>query len=173
MGHLWQNRRGDVYTALFAPNQSCPSKTKPRLRERRGTLLGLRKSFWQLGPGAWVFTPLPSVHVVPELRIQQGLSCGTFNGHMLIQEAPKTSNEPSSSCERPTTVFHRKGGLQQVVFHLIPANACCARTTGRSSVPIREENRVVRAELAQQSRHVHMIQGLCWRFASRCLQSHL
>ena len=86
---------------------------------------------------------------------------------MLIQEAPETINELSSSCERLTTVFHRKGELQQVVFHLTPATACCARTTGRSSVPIREENRVVRAELAQQLRRVHIIQGLCWRSASR------
>ena len=58
---------------------------------------------------------------------------------MFIQEAPETINQLSSSCERLTTAFHFNGELQQVVFHLLPVNACCARTTGPSSVPIREE----------------------------------
>ena len=102
----------------------------------------------------------------------QGLSCGTLSPRWRAHaypRGPKKINKLSSSCERLTTVFHRKGELQPVVFHLIPANACCARTTGRSSVPVREKRRgrreknVVRAVLAQQLREVHIIQGLCWR----------
>ena len=105
----------------------------------------------------------PAAHVVPELRIHKAcLVCGTLNARWLAQKAPKTINQVSSRRERLTAVFHRMSNLQQGVFHLIPANACCTHTTGPSSVPSREENRVVRAELAQQLR-----QGLCWRSASR------